>query len=170
MKKYFLIVFLLITGGVFGWLIYHFSEKSDGIKEAGRTVYVDKFRVFDAFEMKQEYDSLLEKELEAEKQQLDNAYAIYMEKMKVSGSVKEEVESTYYRAREDYDRKLEKLSGEYTRKVYDRLSIYIKEFGEKEGYVLILGAGSEGVLMYASPETDVTNQLIAFVNKKYQND
>ena len=56
---------------------------------------------------------------------------------------------------------------QYTQQVWTRLNQYIKDYGREYEYDLILGAKGDGNLMYADDRLDITEEVLEYVNKKY---
>lgn len=161
-----LAIFLLV---VIGFLLYklNFSKQSSF---EGKIVFIESFRVFEAFEMKKEYDELLEKELTPGRLRLDSLgvelNAMLSDKT-VSSTEINSKKMVYLHQKESYETRLGELSRKYTSQVYERLNSYIRDFGKQEHFRLILGASGEGNVMYVNEKADVTDALIIFINKKY---
>jgi outer membrane protein len=64
----------------------------------------------------------------------------------------------------------QQLSEQYTAEIWKQINQWVSEFGKQQGYDFVLGAAGNGSLMYANEANDVTNEMILFVNKKYQGD
>jgi len=56
---------------------------------------------------------------------------------------------------------------ERTQMVLQEVNQYIKEYGEKNGYKIILAATEYGNLAYATDDLDITDKIIEGLNKKY---
>lgn len=55
-----------------------------------------------------------------------------------------------------------------TEQVLKQLNTFMKEYGEKMGYTLILGANGQGSLLYAKDGMDITQEMIEMVNRRYR--
>lgn len=74
-----------------------------------------------------------------------------------------------YLARQEMNRQEnEKVAAEYNTKIWSQINQYLKEYGEKEGIDFILGATGQGGIMHANPDLDITEQLIKYVNARYE--
>lgn len=60
------------------------------------------------------------------------------------------------------------VSQQYTEQIWNQLNQYIEEFGQQKEYGFIHGANGSGSVMYAEKNYDVTEELKAFVNERYQ--
>lgn len=54
-----------------------------------------------------------------------------------------------------------------TQTVINDINDYVKEFGKKEGYKIILGASGSGNIMYADEMTDLTDEILVGLNKEF---
>ncbi len=60
------------------------------------------------------------------------------------------------------------LSDQYTAEIWNYINAGIKDYGEMEGYDYILGASGEGSLMYAKESKNITDDVLSFINKRFQ--
>lgn len=133
-----------------------------------KIVFMDNFKVFEGFAMKKDYDKRLEKEISLERSQLDSV-AAQLNELSKSG-MKESFNSKqqeFMYAKKQFDEKFQKLSQEYTNQVYERLNIYIRDYGKNHQYEFILGATGDGNVMYVDQKADITEELIDYINKEY---
>lgn len=56
----------------------------------------------------------------------------------------------------------------YDAKIIKQLNSYIKEFGKKNSYQLLLGADMKGSILYGDAKIDETDKLINYVNERYK--
>jgi outer membrane protein len=54
-----------------------------------------------------------------------------------------------------------------TQTVINDINDYIKEFGKRKGYKIIFGASGGGNIMYASEESDLTDEVLKGLNAEY---
>jgi outer membrane protein len=64
----------------------------------------------------------------------------------------------------------EQLSSRYTADIWKQINQWVNEYGKQKGFDFILGAAGNGSLMYANEGDDITEEVIVFLNKKYQGD
>jgi outer membrane protein len=55
----------------------------------------------------------------------------------------------------------------YDNKIISQLNSYVKEFGKKNNYSIILGATDNGNVMYADTSLNISKEIIEFINNKY---
>ena len=126
-----------------------------------RVVFMDNIKVFEAFQMKKDYDKILEKDLLTDKINLDELG----ETIKTENSVDKE---QFLLKKQLFEKKFAELSQKYTREVYDTLNVYIKHFGEKMNYDFILSSTNDGNIMFVSDKIDITKQIISYINLEYK--
>lgn len=168
MNRYKLLFFvsLVLIGAML--TIYFVNDSkgySGGLKQ---TVVIDNFKVFEDFELKKDYDKKIEKEFALEKASLDsmgNAFNTLKNQFEVDALKKE-----FAFKKGQFDQKFQTISQQYTNEVYTRLNEYIKEYGKKKGYGIIIGSNGQGNVMYMDDAKDVTEDLIKFINHKYSNE
>jgi outer membrane protein len=69
----------------------------------------------------------------------------------------------FRRRYEDFQRELKRTDAELTQSIVEELYGIVREYGEKNGYTLVLEASS-GALLYADKGTDVTDDIIKLHN------
>lgn len=69
---------------------------------------------------------------------------------------------------EYYKQNLSVQIQQYDSQVWKQINQYVKEFGLQQGYDYILGNAESGSLMYTSSKNDITNDVLKFINKKYE--
>jgi outer membrane protein len=72
---------------------------------------------------------------------------------------------------ENYQRQLSKQAEneeqQMTRKVLVEINVYLKSYGERNGYTIILAATDYGNIAYANPKFDITDEVLEGLNKEY---
>ena len=133
-----------------------------GMKEA-RSLYQEKMNKW-----KSNIDTL-----QKDYQQAINKYN--MEAASLSAREKQERE-TYLRKQEDnlrqYAGTLEQKAAEEDQKmtegVLNQINSYVKEYGEKQGYDLILGITRDGNILYGKEAIDITEEALKGLNESYK--
>lgn len=168
MNRYKLLFFVSVVL-IGAMLTTYFVMNSGGSAGAAKqTVVIDNFKVFEEFGLKKDYDKKIEKEFAADKASLDsmgNAFNTLKNKFEVDALKKQ-----FALKKNQFDQKFQTISQQYTSEVYARLNEYIKEYGKKRGYGVIIGSNGQGNVMYVDKVCDVTDDLIAFINHKYSNE
>jgi outer membrane protein len=59
------------------------------------------------------------------------------------------------------------LAEQYTSELWSVLNKNIEEYGKEKGYEFIFGASGNGSLMYGGESMNITQDVIEYVNKKY---
>lgn len=126
--------------------------------------YVNSVKLFEEFEMKTEYDRLLERDLRAEAMLVDSIQTM-MDHATDSMELYR-LRKDYYVAEQLFNDKFEKLSRNYTTSVTERLDGYIEKYAKQKGYQLIL-TGTNGSVVYVDDATDITDDLIKFANSEF---
>ena len=166
-NKYIIIAFIVIAAAIAGLYL---------VPKHYRIVYVDNSRVFQDFIMKKELEAAYKKTENARKTQLDSM--ILELKMisreyestrnsKLLGLLEIKREEVITRQKE-YEEDNQALSEQYDAQIWKQLNQYIKEYGDNKGYDFIMGAQGDGTLMYAGEKNNVTEDVISFINKRYE--
>lgn len=56
---------------------------------------------------------------------------------------------------------------EMTKKILDEINGYLKQYGKRNGYTIILAATTYGNIAYAEEELDLTEQILEELNRAY---
>lgn len=146
--------------------------------KAPKTAYVSISEVFNKFQLKKEY----ERQLTASKNvrqkiidSLETELKLLGRKIELDkGKNKDELVSFDIK-RESYFQKKKLMEEDnlaqtkkYDEEIIAQINQYVKDFGNERGYSYIYGNDGSGSLMYASEATNITNDVIAFINEKYQ--
>jgi len=136
-------------------------------------VYINTSQVFDEFDLKKELSKKFESLVLSQGKVLDSIEVRYTSLVNNSNqSIRTEelnrLKREYLEAKRRFDEQKDKTSQEYDKQIWTQLNQYIKNFGEKKSkYRMILGTSGEGNLMYAEEYTDITNEIIHYVNDEY---
>lgn len=143
-----------------------------GTQDDQKIVFMDNFKVFEEFELKKEYDSLLFIDQDKFKKQLDSlGFEIQLQEKNPQARLNAEMlKKEYALYQQKLSEELEAKSSEYTGIVYERLNSYVKSYGKEHNYTMILGTDGKGNVMYIDSTADITKDLIKYVNKKYNDE
>lgn len=147
-----------------GLLVVVYLNKSSDTTQL-KTVFMDSYMVFEEFEMKKDYDKRLEKEIVNEQAELDAIGAQLnssSDQLKIAALKKE-----FTVKKLAFDKKFNAISQQYTNEVYKRLNGYIKSYGKKNHFGVIIGSNGQGNVMYVDEKQDVTKDLIQYINLQY---
>jgi outer membrane protein len=162
------LLFFVSTICMAGLVVAYFIISSTDSSTLKRTVVIDNFKVFEEFQLKKDYDKKIEKEFAFDKASLDslgNTFNTLKDPYAIDALKKE-----FALKKQQFDQKFQAISQQYTSEVYARLNDYIKEYGKKKGYGIIIGSNGQGNVMYRDETEDVTKDLVKFINDKYSNE
>lgn len=164
----FLSVLALCACGYIGWSNYHHKKYA----------YIELKKVFDEFEMSKQYNNKLEATLSRRKLISDSmevnlkaAARLLATKNIKSGPEADEFimnKETYLEKRKQFEEDNNALRQQYNTEITKQLNQYIRDYGEKNKYELVLGADGSGGIMYAEDKLNVTEEVIKYINARYQ--
>ena len=153
-------VVTVLNSGALLWLHY----------KVEKIVVIDVLKVFNEYELKKESEKKIEEQLMVYQNKIDSLQAI----------AKKAYENHDQQRLEKAEQVLQQLSGEFqaaseyaaknlNEVVWKRLNPLINEFGKKHSYRVVIGANGMGTVLYNDESVDRTDELIMFINQKYQN-
>ncbi len=162
---YIIIALLLLSAG---FLLFKIQRNQT------KPAIVDIVRVFEEFDMKKEYQKEYESKMRKVSVQIDSL-TLGIESAMASGvessSLKSEIlRSSVERRSKLLDQKKNMENDELLAidsQIQERLSVYLKLFGEENGYSYIVPKSSELSVITVDTTLDVTSKAIDFVNMKY---
>ena len=123
-----------------------------------KSAFIINQQLFNAFEGKIELENRLKYLEEANKKTLDSLLRLPADGNNMF---------LYEEERRKLDLKVQELSAKYTADIWKRINEYVSAYGEEHGYDFIFGASGDGSLMYAREGCDITDEVIGYVNRKY---
>ncbi|MEL6867008.1 MAG: OmpH family outer membrane protein [Bacteroidota bacterium] len=146
-------------------------------RQIPKAAYVDIHRVFGEFHGKQELEARLKKNEFERKAVLDSASL----QLKVLTSraqeqpknhamlVKlQEEQAAFSALSSEIIGEQEKEDQEYTQKAWGQINQYVIEYGQEKGLGFIYGVNGSGSMMYADQAYDITEEVIVYINNKYE--
>lgn len=124
-----------------------------------KSAFVFNEQVFNAFKGKIELEKKIKSMEEANAKVLDSLLKLPMNERNIL---------LYEEEKQRFALTVQHLSGKYTADVWERINEYVSAYGEEHGYDYIFGASGDGSLMYARNDNDVTVDVIAYINRKYE--
>jgi outer membrane protein len=76
----------------------------------------------------------------------------------------------YDRTAQELDLKERQLSERYTADLWKQINEYIKAYGDENNYDFIFGASGNGSLMYATESKNITQDIVSYINKRYEHE
>lgn len=150
----------LLTGAVTYYLV---------IKQQKKIGVADAVRLFDQFNMKIEMEQNAKVKLDLLNKRVDSVNSLLQLALGAKDEKNREKLSYFLSyAKEELDQEYRKSNKEINEKVWQRLNPAVNEFGKRKGFHVIIGANGMGSVLYNDDYYDITNQLITFVNEKYE--
>ncbi len=165
MKIKILPVLLNIVLTILGVTSYHFMKHN-------KIAYVDAERIFNEFKMKKELEQKLVLSESERKGTLDSLEL----KIKMFKDVEgdrdnmylETLKREYFQKRQEFGEYTDFISDKYNDQIWKRIRQYIKDYGSQNGYHFIYGQSDAPTLLYSDAKEDITEQVLIFMNKKYE--
>jgi len=171
-------ILVVIALGLGIYSVVNLPKEKEEVAMMNKTGYVDIPVLFQEFEMKQELQGKLEKDLLSKKTVLDslmfqlqtlNNELEHQEKPTQEDILKfQQLQSYYMQQKEITDNYTLDLTQKYDTQILTQMTQYVKDFGVENGYDYIFGASSDGSIMYAPEPNNVTKEVANYINKKYQ--
>ena len=143
-----------------------------------KSAYFQSLKVFEGFKLQQELSSQFENDVADQKMKLDSLELqlriLYNEADK-SENPEEKLLMTinflqekYIKTKSDFQEKNTVQADQYNQQVWKQINQYIEEYGRLNSYTYIFGAQGDGGIMYADTVNDITDEIIIYINNKYQ--
>ena len=158
-------ILLLINTGMF----FYFNGGRQNI------YYVDLQKLYAEFELKKELETSLTNYVHQNTQELDSLamtinqlkYRIDENKTERDIMLFEQLGQLYVTKETNFKQERSNLSQQYDDQIWKQLNQYIKDYAAEHHCDFMMGGNGDGSVMYAKPSKDVTEDMIAFVNEKY---
>ena len=131
-----------------------------------KIVHFDNAKVFSEFNLSKELSALGMQQINPQKKKVDSLVVILQQKENLKN--KEEIERLFMTENTKLQKMSETISNQTNYQIWSRINEYAKAFGDQKEYQIILGTTGNGNIMYAESSVDVTNDFIAYANKKYE--
>jgi outer membrane protein len=142
----------------------------------GKIGYIDLSRSFDEYQKTKDFDKELENKGDMKQQEREKVVQEIrkmreeLELMNKNAREKKEADiEAKIKSLQDFDQEaktdLTKERDNMVKDILKEMSDVIKEYGEKNGYSIIV---NDRVLLYGNPEMDLTNEIIKILNDKYK--
>lgn len=167
-----LVVIGIVVGSFSLWKTYSIENKIE------KSAYVDLKLIFDGFDMKKELELKLKKDLLQKQNELDSLlFQLQGLNNKLNNTEKKNQEEvTRFQQMQNHYMQQKNAVEEYTytktqqfdSQILEQMTQYVKDFGTKNNYHYIYGLNSNGNIMYAQEHKDITEEVLKFINDKYQ--
>jgi len=162
------------AAGVFFGIILGLSILVGTSFAAEKFAYVDLSRIFSEYGKTKEYDKVLgdkENVYSAEREKKVNEIKQFQDKFNLLSDKEKEAKKADLESRvktfQDYDRQkqadLRKEQDEKMKEILKDIEDTVKEYSEKEGYTLVF---NDRVLVYQNKNLEITDKIVAILNKK----
>lgn len=132
-----------------------------------KILYVDNVKVFENFSMTKELQRNGQKEFNKRKSSLDSLYT-KLESDETSGAQKQALMQQFIKEKEELNQFNDFYSSEQSSKIWARIKSYSAEFSNENNCNIIIGSDNKSNILFADQSIDVTNDLITYINKKYE--
>lgn len=137
-----------------------------------KVAYVKNDVLLAEFQMTKDLNQKLEITKLSRRQELDSIELKIASMIEVD-SLSENVltlRKIYQKRAELYSEEIVELSQQLNQQIENRVNQYLKEYCKENGYDIVLGASGTGSLLFAKDEFNITDDLIDYINKKYEDD
>lgn len=139
-----------------------------------KTAFVDNQQLFDAFQGRKELENKLEQASNAQKATLDSL-GLQIQALQQQSSIDDlskqrlsQMMQRYQQLNQEYQGYYQYKSQEYTEAIWKQISQYALEYGQTHGYDYVFGIAGSGSLMYGKPHYDITEEVLNYINQKYE--
>lgn len=141
---------------------------------AEKLAYVDLTKIFSEYPKTKEYDKILgdkQSSYESERDKMVNDIKQFQDKLNLLSDKEKETKKTELEIKvkdlQEFDRQkqtdLRKEQDEKMQELLKDINNAIKQYAEKEGYVLVF---NDRVLVYQDKNLDITDKIIGIINKE----
>ena len=157
-------VSIINMAGVLAIAVFLFLNKTS----EKRIVYVNNNVLLTGFKMSAELNSNV-KNIEQSRQMVLDSILNELKLLKNANNLAdaEKLKSTYLAKRNMFTEELTKVKQSMSDKIAAQINQYVKDFSEEKKYDIVLGANGSGNIWYSTENNDITKDLVAYVNKKY---
>lgn len=159
---------ILVVSITFCFLYVHFTKPKYG--------YVVIQDVFNEFKLKKELQKKLELVKNSRQKIVDS---LRIDLTILSKKIQTNIASTdekdlFERKKLEFNQKMQMfeednavMTKQYDQEIITQLNQYIKDYGEKNKFDMILGNNSDGSLMYGKESFNITKDVSEFINARY---
>jgi len=141
--------------------IHFFSTKNETT-----IVHIDNAKVFSQFNLSKELSAIGMQQINPQKQKVDSLVSKFQQEDNLKS--KEELQRIFLAENDKLKKMNDEISNQTNYQIWSRINQYAKDYGQEHQYEMILGTTGNGNLMYAETTLDVTDDFIAYANKKYE--
>jgi Skp family chaperone for outer membrane proteins len=138
-------------------------------RQSKKMAVADAVKLFDQFNMKKEMEAAAKMRLDRLNGQADSVNS----QLQVARAAHDEdaikrLTYAYSYFRSEFDREYTQSNRDINEQVWKRLNPSVEEFGKGKALHVIIGANGMGSVLYNDDYYDVTDELINYVNSRYE--
>lgn len=171
--KILIFVGLLLTGVLF---YLHFSSQS-------KVAYIDTIKLLDKYQsmtdakkIVDQKNKVLQSNIDTLGFELENSIKKYEKdrtsmpanEIKLTEELLRNKQQQFIQYRDATTAKQKENENKITGEVISKLNEYIKRYGDKHNFQVILGGNASGTVLYAGTAIDITDEVIQGVNEEYK--
>jgi outer membrane protein len=171
----------MISGGIV--IILLITLLSITLLSRPKLGYVNLSKAYNEFELKKELDKKLTTIQQLRKNNLDSlelglktmSNQMRQEKNILDQKAFDALVIEFQTRRQDFLEKQKKFSedndamtSQYMDQIWKQMNQFVSNYGKEKGYQSIVGGDGTGNVMYASPDIDITNDVVQYINKQYK--
>jgi len=149
---YYSIALTVLVLAIASWQFFQKREKN---------AFLYNQKVFAGFKGTELLTAKLERQKATDKQLLDSL-------SKLVSQGREDIRAIYSSKYTELATAEQQLSDRYTADIWKQINDGVAAFGKERKYSYIFGASGDGSLMYADEAEDITEELIVFLNNRYE--
>jgi len=162
-----IVIFLIVVFS--GYEVYNYLSRP-------KLAYIECIKVFDGFKLKKELEAELSRVISSRRTTIDTlknvitTLQIQLENIKTKPDDQSKIlsEIDMYKGKiRELETVNSNLASEYDTRIWKQLNQYIQDYADKNGYDIIFGAKGDATIMAAKIKFNKTNDIIDYVNKKY---
>ena len=169
-KKRIILFFILIVFQIeILFLFMHYNSRP-------KIAYIDNVSVYGSFQLTQEIKNKINLYTNKRDHIIDSLELIIeniqlrLEKNPTNEILKNELlksKEEYYFIDSKFKDEAQKMISDYEKTIWEQLNQYITDYGKESDFIIIHGVSGNGNIMYAKEYMDKTEEVISYVNKKY---
>jgi outer membrane protein len=142
-----------------------------------RQVYIDMGKVYNEFQLSKELNSKMDEVMKARKKVTDSLYNIVKQETQLLRQKPKQtlgemarvakLEENLYARQQEFEKDNASINADFSNKIWTQLNQYVSDYGAKHECTFILGANGQGNIMYADKTYDITNEIVKYVNDRY---
>lgn len=143
-----------------------------------KVVYIDMGKVYEGFDLSKELNKELEKVTSTRGKIVDSLYeALRTLKQEIKYKGKNisndelknamQVEEELIYKKKKFDEENQATANQLNTKIFSQINQYVEDYGKEHKCKLILGANGQGNIMYGEEGTDITKEMLEYINNRY---